>query len=262
MTELIEISGRRAWLKQYDSASRHWRLAALDAFARKLELAPLRPPPHYVGMQAKSVEKRRIGELRALHIPVPEVLAEGDSMLVLSDIGPTLSHHLNLCRHDPQRIDLLVGKAVAAISSAHGRGAYLGQPWPRNLTFDQQTVGFIDFEEDPLDVMTLEQAQARDWLLFAYGVARYFGDRIQVLENLLREGLGSVGRGVALEVGQVVTRLDLIMPLLRKAGRSGRSIARSIASLQGAVKPLLMLMLIFGMDLLTDGDLDLLQMLF
>ena len=33
----------------------------------------------------------------------------------------------------------------------------------------------IDFEDDPLEVMSLEQAQARDWLAYLHSSARLLG---------------------------------------------------------------------------------------
>ncbi len=73
---------------------------------------------------------------------------------------------------------------------AHARGAYFGQPLPRNLTWDGDKVGFIDFEEDPLEVMDLSEAQARDWLMFGYGVAKYYADRPEHLQAMMAEAMG------------------------------------------------------------------------
>lgn len=50
---------------------------------------------------------------------------------------------------------------------------------------DSSCVGFIDFEEDPLEVMSLPQAQARDWLMFAFGMAKYYDGRADVLADML-----------------------------------------------------------------------------
>lgn len=261
MTQQIEIAGTRAWLKQYGQEHRRVRLAVLDMFSRQFGLAPLCPPPHHVGPAAKLVEKRRLAELRTLDIRVPEVLAEGESMLVLSDIGPTLSHELGRCEDDPLRVDALVDKAVEGIAEAHARGAYFGQPWPRNLTLERGRVGFLDFEEDPLDVMTLEQAQARDWLLFAYGTARYYAGRSQALEQRLRDGMDNASRDAAMAVGEVASRLGFMVPLLRSTGRSARSVARAVSSLQRALLPLLVMAVAIGVDWIHDGQIELLEIL-
>jgi hypothetical protein len=85
--------------------------------------------------------------------------------------------------------DRLVKAAMATLADAHARGAYLGQPLPRNMTWDGENVGFLDFEEDPLEVMDLPTAQARDWLMFGYGVAKYYDHRGEVLQDLLIEAM-------------------------------------------------------------------------
>src|SRR5690606_41218191 len=78
---------------------------------------------------------------------------------------------------------------AAASTDVHRRGGYLSQPWPRNLTVHEGGIGFLDFEEDPGEVMSLAHAQARDWLLFAYGTMRFYRDRPETLAGVLRRVL-------------------------------------------------------------------------
>lgn len=262
MTQRIVVAGEQAWLKRYPAGRRRLRLGALDATARRLGLDALRPPPHHGGDLASSLERRRIGQLAALGVHVPEVIGEGRGALLLSDMGPTLSSRLRENAGDPERTDAMVSAAIAAITDAHRQGAYLGQPWPRNMTYQDGKVGFLDFEEDPLDVMPLEQAQARDWLLFAHGTTRFYRDRPEVLAEMLRTALHAVPGDVAANVADVGTRLRPLSRLLRGLGGLARPLAQSLAVVRAATVPLLLLVaLCLGVDWLSDGDFDLLEML-
>jgi hypothetical protein len=62
---------------------------------------------------------------------------------------------------------------MEAILSVHARGSYISQCFSRNMivSADLQTVGFIDFEDDPGLVLPTSHAQARDWLLFLLSTA-------------------------------------------------------------------------------------------
>jgi hypothetical protein len=259
----IVIAGREAWLKAYEAGdSRKLTLGLLDAIVRKLEIDALRPPPHPGGEEAKAIEARRLAELEALGIRVPRVLGEGESTLLLSDIGTTLAARLRAADGDAATIDALTRQVIAAISDAHARGAYFGQMVPRNITIDDAgRVGFIDFEEDPLEVMSLPQAQARDWLLFAFGIAKYYDGRTDALADLLAPALRDGPGEVAWHAGQV-GRLQGLARRMQWLGRSARHIAHSILVVHAAtLLPLLVLAFVLW-DWIDDGEIDLLQMLF
>ncbi|MGI8560162.1 MAG: serine/threonine protein phosphatase [Luteimonas sp.] len=230
--ESIVFAGQQAWRKRYVAAPRVLPLAALAVIARLLELPPLTPPPRHPPGRALQLEERRLGQLQAMGVRAPRVLAKGEDWLALSHIGETLAGRLRLTTGDPVATDALVRMAVAAISDAHRRGAYFGQPLPRNLAVDGTRIGFLDFEEDPLEVMTLEQAQARDWLLFAYGVARYYDERPAVLGEILGEGLRSAHVEVSGYAYRVGRRLSPIARLVRGCGRSARAFAHAVLALR------------------------------
>ncbi|KLI99792.1 hypothetical protein [Luteimonas sp. FCS-9] len=259
----IVVAGREAWLKAYEAGdSRKLTLGMLDAIARGLEINALRPPPHPGGGQAKEIEARRLVELEALGVHVPRVLGEGASTLLLSDIGTTMAARLRAAGGDADAIDALTRQVIDAIADAHARGAYFGQMVPRNITIDDDgRVGFIDFEEDPLEVMSLPQAQARDWLLFAFGIAKYYDGRTDALADMLAPALRGEPDEVARQAGQV-GRLRGLARRMQWLGRSARHIAHSILVVHAAtLLPLAVLAFVLW-DWFDDGELDLLQMLF
>jgi tRNA A-37 threonylcarbamoyl transferase component Bud32 len=229
--ERIQLDGGPAWRKRYADDRRAWALGAMAAVARLLHEPPLRPPPRHDPRTMRSIEAGRLRKLQALGIRAPQVLGEGPDWLLLSDLGPTLSSRLRAAQGDRNVVDGLVRGAIEAIAAAHGRDAYFGQPLPRNLTVEDGHVGFLDFEEDPLEVMTLAQAQARDWLLFAYGVARYYDDRPQALAELLREGLACVPVQAAHQARQAARRLRPLALLARRLGREARALGHAVFAL-------------------------------
>ncbi len=256
----ITLSGRRAWLKQYADGDRALALALLDLVARRFGLHALRPPPHRGGDGARAIELRRLQELRAQAVNVPDVLGSGRGTLVLSDNGRSLSVCLD--EADAAGRDALVALALRAIARAHARGAYLGQPLPRNMTYDGRDVGFIDFEEDPLEVMELRHAQARDWLMFGYGVAKHYRERPQALQALIRTAMADVEAPVVAHAHAVTGRLRWVARAAKAMGRRAQVLAQAVLALHGATSLTVLALVVLCVDWAADGELDLLQAFF
>lgn len=91
MVEPIVIEGQRAWLKQYGKGSRAMALGLLNFVARRFHLDALRPPPHRGGDAARETEARRLGELQAQGVNVPDVLGTGHAALVIGDNGSSFN---------------------------------------------------------------------------------------------------------------------------------------------------------------------------
>ena len=259
MVEPITLEGQRAWLKQYGVGSRAVALGLLNFVARRFHLDALRPPPHRGGDAARQTEARRLGELQAQGVNVPSVLGSGHAALVLGDNGSSFNTCLR--EADDAGRDVLVAAAMQAMAAAHARGAYFGQPLPRNLTWDGQRVGFIDFEEDPLEVMDLDQAQARDWLMFGYGVAKYYADRPQQLQAMMAAAMDGAQAPVREHAHAVTGRLQRLAKASLGLGRSARALAHAILIVHGATTLGVLMVLVVCVDWLADGQLDLLELL-
>jgi len=255
MVQKLLVGGRDAWLKSYGGQPRARRAVnkVWNALAGGLGAAPLRSPPSHGGERAKQVEMRRIGELRASGVLVPEVLGEGPGTLLLSDIGPSLSSRLKSAA-DASQTDELVHRTVAEMVAAHRRGAYFGQAFARNITVAPDgRIGFIDFEEDPLEVMPLRDAQARDWVMFAAGVSRYFEGRDDALAGMMERSQPHVADDVADEVRHLASRLGFLHGCTRHMGQRARALGMAVLSLRKGFGMLILGLLI---DLIHDGDLD------
>ncbi|WP_394537775.1 serine/threonine protein phosphatase [Lysobacter enzymogenes] len=257
MVTRLNLQGRTAWLKSYGGGSRRLRLRALELTARRLGVPSLRPPPHRVGADARQTEQRRLQELAAVDVRVPSILGEGDTYLLLSDIGETLSARLR--RATPQEAYRLVTEAARTLAQVHARGGYIGQPLARNLTVDEHgRIGFIDFEEDPAEVMTVQQAQIRDWLIFAAGTSRYFRDPDRELSAIIAESLRGGAEEVRRGLGDAADRLGFVQSLTRWLGRRARGLGGAVQALRRAawVWALCAVLIGLGVDFAPDRDFD------
>lgn len=236
--ERIVLEGRSAWLKRY-GRPRRVRLWALSATVRLLGLPCLRPPPHRGGQGAMEVERRRLGELRAAGIRVPDVLAQGAHCLILADLGDTLA--MRLRRADADEAERLLAAAVDAIAGVHARGECLGQPVARNIAVSREgeAIGFIDFEEDPRESMSLAEAQARDWLLFVSGVVRHLPFDEDVLARWLAPAFRAEQPQTRDALARVVRRLAFVRWLAAPFGRRASGLSTALHSLGIALFPLL-----------------------
>lgn len=257
----VEVDGRPAWRKRYGSGSRRIRLALLDLVARALGLGALRPPPRHEGEGAARVEARRLQALGDAAVPVPDVLGQADGELLLSDMGDTLASRLRGAT--PAQAEALFADAAEAIACVHAAGQYLGQPLPRNITIDRSgRVGFLDFEEDPGEVMDLVRAQARDWLVFCSGVAKHVPFDEARMAELIGHALSSIAPEVRAELSRSARRLGFLKTLTRPLGRRAASLGKAVGGLQRALwmAGWLMLAVGLGADFVHDGEIELVSM--
>lgn len=261
MTRKIVVAGRVAWCKTYDRSAGFRRTVASvwNRLTGGLDVRPLRSPPRPDGDAARQLEQRRIRQLHDQGVLVPDVVGEGKRLLLLSDMGPTLSSCLKQAK-DRSEVDALVHRGVAALVDVHRRGAYLGQAVARNIVMTGSGVGFIDFEEDPLEVMSLTEAQARDWLLFSSSVARYYEGRVDALAGMFGRALPEVGNDVAVTVDRTAKKLGFLETLTRMFGRRARSLGVAVASLHHS-RLVWFVTLTLLVDFITDGDSDILRAL-
>lgn len=259
MAQKLLMDGQPTWLKIYEKRS-GTRVAATrlwNGIAQGLGAGILRAPPQHGIEQTRQIEMRRLNELRDQGVLVPDILAEGKGALVLSDIGPSLSGQLKAAGNDAQ-IDELVQAAVTAMAHAHRNGAYFGQAFARNITVCDQRIGFIDFEEDPLEVMSLADAQARDWLMFAAGVSRHYEKRSDVLTHMFRQVRPSLDDAVIARLCDSAERLGFVQRCTRRMGLRARAIGVAIGSVRHGFSLLLLGLLA---DVLLDGESDVFNLL-
>lgn len=234
MAEALLVDGRLTWLKQHTGERRRLALAVLDVAVRLLGVRCLRPPPRLRAGLACELEHRRLHELAARGVPVPRVLGHGEATLLLEDGGPSLARLLR--RAGPAEAERLMGLAASELLRAHLAGCCVGQPVARNIAVDTQgCLRFLDLEEDPLQVMALAEAQARDWLLFTSGSVRHARLPLGVLAAVIGHCLCQCPPEVQRQVRGAVSRLRFLPALCRFAGRRAQGIGDSVLILRRAL---------------------------
>jgi tRNA A-37 threonylcarbamoyl transferase component Bud32 len=181
-----QTNAQRVWHKRYeDERSSLLRLLQCTA-ASALSLEWLRPTCVGSAAQLAATEKRFIQRLQSRSVRAPQIVSESENSLTLGDLGPTLSA---LCKNesDPARRLHYIKNALQAISEVHQKDLCLNQSFARNICIENGEVGFIDFECDPLEVMSLSVAQARDIIYFVYSTARFVEDDADVYQSFLEK---------------------------------------------------------------------------
>lgn len=117
-----------------------------------------------------ATESKRLYELRSAGIAVPELLAVRKNALMFGNLeGIPLDAQI--------RQEAEAGKADAwlagleAIARVHKKRQFLSQAFARNMMWDGKNISFLDFEDDPSEVLTIAQCQARDWLCYIHSTA-------------------------------------------------------------------------------------------
>jgi tRNA A-37 threonylcarbamoyl transferase component Bud32 len=164
------------WLKKSAPARGIFRYYVLNIFSSILSAPLLKAVPQKGGQVALDTESKRIKLLKLNGIIVPNIIAEDSGWLLLENLGDSIIHRMKQNRDDLELVRYLFKICLTGVKELHLKGQYLSQGFVRNILQINQSdeVGFIDFEDDPLDVLTLEQAQARDLLLFVNSTARFF----------------------------------------------------------------------------------------
>lgn len=173
------------WIKQSQIAHRriwHW----LGAVVAPLSRNPLlKPTVATGGPEALKAEASRLKKLAALGVSVPQIAAEGEGWIMLNDIGRPLTGWIRdpeVSREDKRTI---VKKASEQLALLHGQGLWHGRPAFRDMAYDGQSFGFLDFEEDPGCILTPAQCMMRDALLYFHSLHRYLADdRAMILEAI------------------------------------------------------------------------------
>lgn len=136
----------------------------LNLLARASGARVLQAAPMHGGQAAQDVEVRRLQALAKAGVPVPDVLHVEPGFFVMELLpGVNLAQKLD---GRPADAPAWWRRGLEAIRHVHACGEYLSQAHARNFIVTPRGLAAIDFEDDPLEVMTLEEAQARDWLVY------------------------------------------------------------------------------------------------
>ncbi|WP_245610660.1 hypothetical protein [Xenophilus azovorans] len=173
------LGEERVWLKKAGPRHSLLRYRLLALLARVFRLDVLTPVPNLGGEAAIATEARRLRALAEAGVRVPRVLAEQADGLLISDLGEggrgalVFNERLDqAAASGPAALRVAWREGLDAIAAVHAQGCYLSQAFARNLMrCPDEVIGFIDFEDDPGEVLSLAECQARDWLSYLHSTA-------------------------------------------------------------------------------------------
>ncbi|MDM0044891.1 hypothetical protein QTH91_10380 [Variovorax dokdonensis] len=170
------LGDERVWLKKAGPRHSMARYRLLGLAAGMFRLDVLKPVPNPGGEAAIAIEAKRLRKLAQAGLRVPQVLAEQADGLLISDLGESgvgaqmMQERLEqAAAAGPATLLATWREGLEAIARVHRAGCYLSQAFARNLVrCPDGVIGYIDFEDDPGETLSLDECQARDWLSYLH----------------------------------------------------------------------------------------------
>ena len=163
----LDYNGKKHWVKK----ARKTGSNLLHRFTYTLTKNPILTPVEK--KSAKSALQYESSKLKRLHdrnIRVPNVILVEKEYFVIEDCGPNISYLFKKkLVKNPQE---LLEKAITELAKLHNQNEYHGGPQIKNLTYKNNMVYFIDFEESFSDTINLKDLHFRDLFLFLYSISR------------------------------------------------------------------------------------------
>ena len=167
-----------------------WRHRLLALIGLLVGVAAIKPVPVPGGADSQALELSRLKAMAESAILVPEVMHVAPDYFVMRYLGG--SDLAGQLREQGFGAFELWKQAALMIIQVHDAGQYLSQCFSRNIVVGQQAsqnyiAGFIDFEDDPVVVMSPLEAQVRDWLIFLQSTLYSLAAHSHVLQPALTE---------------------------------------------------------------------------
>jgi hypothetical protein len=174
-----DVGAETLWVKRAGPSNAAWRYRVLGLAANALKLPALAPVPNPGGRAALATEVRRLQDLAARGLRVPQVLAHCEDGFVMRHLGapgqetPSLGNEMeHMVERGAPAVLALWRQGLQSIAQVHKAGTCLSQAFARNLVrCPDGVIGYIDFEDDPAAALPLALCHARDALCYAHSTA-------------------------------------------------------------------------------------------
>jgi tRNA A-37 threonylcarbamoyl transferase component Bud32 len=117
-------------------------------------------------------EAQKLQQLANTGINVPKVLAQSDDFIVLSDCGTPLSLLINSDKISLVEKKEILHKLSITLANMHNMGIYHSRPALRDITYKDDEVYFMDFEENLENILSQKDAITRDGLIYIHSIYR------------------------------------------------------------------------------------------
>jgi tRNA A-37 threonylcarbamoyl transferase component Bud32 len=164
-------NGECIWVKKSVVINSGFAHKWQNMLARILNIEVLKTPAKTAENQQLEHEGRCLKKLAAQGFHVPQVIAQGQDWLALSDVGTPIIEQWSV-NNDLNRAKM-AQLSAKALANLHKKGHWHGRPTLNNLTFDDDEIGFIGFDPNLSTAMHAKARQARDVIIFFHDLMRY-----------------------------------------------------------------------------------------
>lgn len=168
----LEVGGATYWVKQPETVRVSVWHTLMGVVSRVLDNNFFRPTLATDPKASLAYEGKRLRELREHGINVPRVIVQEDGYLVLEDAGISLSSLLKRKTLTFDEKQALLVHLSHALAELHNRGFYHSRPALRDFTYKEGKIYFMDFEENPEENLTTQEAIVRDGFLYLHTLFR------------------------------------------------------------------------------------------
>lgn len=225
---------KKVWIKQQETAASHW-LNVITRVVASFSSNPLYFPSADSGSLLER-EAIRLKLMRTKGFRVPEVILATPNYLVLSDVGSSLKYWLTESAISANERRHILLHAAAALAELHQNRFWHGRPALRDLCWDGEAIGFIDFEEDPHQMLSIDQCMVRDLLIFVHGLYRYLPVTDPLIVDVINEYRRLAPERVWRDSIKVVGDMWLVYPVLELShnilGKDGKQAVMALRQLR------------------------------
>ncbi len=170
----ISYKSHLFWVKQRPYSKQTFWHYGQNYLARACRLPMFATTASTGGALSLQFEAKRLTEFAHHRLNVPKVWVVTDTFIILADVGMRFDKWLRL----QSKINVVqwLHQAMQALCDIHHHNLCHGRPALRDMTVLNNTIFWLDLEENPLKHMNLAQAQARDIWLFMASAAAWLDD--------------------------------------------------------------------------------------
>ncbi len=163
----IEYDGRIYWVKRARKTGSNLLQRLLYGFTQNALLIPVE---NKNPEEALKFESSKLQELYDFSVPVPKVIQVSQLYFVLEDAGSTMRH---LVKHDLIEDPLKIyEEIITQLAALHNLDKFHGGPQIKNITYKENKIYFIDFEESFNSEVDIRDLQFRDLFLFLFSLSK------------------------------------------------------------------------------------------
>jgi len=225
---------QKIWIKQQETSAPKW-LQILTKSIAAFSTNPLYFPSAELDSPLER-EAERLQLMQRKGFNVPTVLLATPDYLALSDVGPSLKYWLTESNSSAAECRNILLMAAAALAQLHQNRYWHGRPALRDLCWDGKQIGFIDFEEDPHQMLSIDQCMVRDLLIFVHGLYRYLPVTDPLIIEVINEYRRLAPERVWRDSIKIVEQMWLIYPILELShnllGKDGKQAVMALRQLR------------------------------